>query len=609
MFDFTPYIECRLAGDRIDGNFSNGLTMTRSETTNALQSVAENQYIDGKHHLFTLNATPDGEAVRYSVSLQNQGDAPISVEMISSFACHLGEFDKLWRLQSFWSAEGKIKVDSILDLHLTPSWSGCGVRSEKFFNLGSMPVRKYFPFAALENSKTGEFIGITLDYAGSWQFELLCCAKKYYLSCGLADFDTGHFSKTIQPGESFDTPQAIVATGSSFDEVCRKLLTAQHPDISPMDPGMDILFNEFCTTWGKPSHENLHQIIECIKGKGISCLVIDAGWFKRNEYWYDDQGDWDPSDELFPKGLKAVADEIRAAGMIPGIWFELEVAGTGSSAYHNLTDHMLHRGGIPISPGARRFWDMTDPWVIDYLSEKVIGLLRDCGFGYLKIDYNDSIGVGCDGFDSLGEGLHRQVYGTADFFKKIKRELPDLIMELCSSGGHRLVPQMLSLVSQASFSDAHETTYIPIIAANLQRVMLPKQSQIWAVLRASDDERRLQYSLINTLLGRMCLSGDIYDLNAAQWKVVEDGMAFYRKAAPIIQYGTTIHNCCNAEDLADPHGNQLVIRQYQNKFLAIAHRFADSAPADTAFLTGKRLLETYGNADADFSAQAWIYEE
>ena len=92
-------------------------------------------------------------------------------------------------------------------------------------------------------------------------------------------------------------------------------------------------------------------------------------------------------------------------------------------------------------------------WVIDYLSEKVIGLLRDCGFGYLKIDYNDSIGVGCDGFDSLGEGLRRQVYGTADFFKKIKRELPDLIMELCSSGGHRLVPQMLSLVSQASFSD------------------------------------------------------------------------------------------------------------------------------------------------------------
>lgn len=106
----------------------------------------------------------------------------------------------------------------------------------------------------------------------------------------------------------------------------------------------------------------------------------------------------------------------------------------------------------------------------------------------------------------------------------------------------------------------------------------------------------------------MCLSGDIYDLNAEQWKTVDEGMAFYRKAAGIIQYGTTFHNKCNVCDLADPHGNQLVLRRYQNKVLAVAHRFADSADVDTSlFMENKNILAVYGNANADFSAQAWIY--
>ena len=609
MFTFNPYIDCRLTGDDFDGNFSNGLSMTHSETWRNLTAGDDNTYTDAKGHHFTLKAIPDKEAARYSTVIRNDSAEPISIEMISSFACKLGEFDKLWRLQSFWSAEGKIKVDSLVDLHMLPSWSGYGLRSEKFFNLGSLPVRKYFPFAALENSKTGEFLGIMLSWAGSWQFELMSSNREYYLTCGLADYDTGHFMKTLQPGESFETPQAIVAVGNSFEDVCRKLITAQHPDISPVDEGMPIIFNEFCTTWGNPSEENLRKIVSCLKGKDLRYLVIDCGWYKISSDWGCEQGEWEPNAEMFPNGLKSVCDEIRAAGMIPGIWYEMEVIGRDTEIYDSEKEHMLHRNGCPISTDNRRFWDMNDPWVIDYLTEKLIKRIKDCGIGYLKVDYNDSIGLGCDGAESLGEGLRRQIEGSVAFFKKIKQEIPELVIECCSSGGHRLNPQMLEIVSQASFSDAHETEYIPIIAANLHRVMMPKQSQIWAVLRANDSDTRLQYSLINTLLGRMCLSGDIYDLTEAQWKLVEDGMAFYKKASDIIEHGDTVYNVCTAEVMVDPHGNQLVLRKYGNRTLAVAHRFADSAPVDMSFAEGKTILETYGNADRDFSAQAWIVQD
>ena len=135
--------------------------------------------------------------------------------------------------------------------------------------------------------------------------------------------------------------------------------------------------------------------------------------------------------------------------------------------------------------------------------------MKDNGFGYLKVDYNDNLGIGCDGAESLGEALRQNMQASIGFFKKIREEIPDIVIENCSSGGHRLEPSMQAVTSMASFSDAHEWQAIPVIAANVTRAILPAQSQIWAVLRAKDDEKRLYYSLSNTFLGRMCLSGDM----------------------------------------------------------------------------------------------------
>ena len=158
--------------------------------------------------------------------------------------------------------------------------------------------------------------------------------------------------------------------------------------------------------------------------------------------------------------------------------------------------------------------------------------------------------------DSLGDALYRKVKATQQFIRKIKEEIPDIVIENCSSGGHRLVYSMMELVSQASFSDAHETLAIPVIAANMHRVIQPAQSQIWAVLRAKDDADRLNYSLTSTFLGRMCLSGDIYDLTAQQLSLVEEAVSFYRKAAQIIRSGKTTRIECSTESYNHPNGQQ-----------------------------------------------------
>ena len=78
---------------------------------------------------------------------------------------------------------------------------------------------------------------------------------------------------------------------------------------------------------------------------------------------------------------------------------------------------------------------------------------------------------------------------------------------------------------------------LPISAANLHRLVLPRQSQVWAVLRRGDSAQRLVYSLAAGFLGRMCISGELHALNEAQWEWFTRAQTLYREAVPVIARG------------------------------------------------------------------------
>ena len=609
------FAEMKLLGDGYAGGFSCGMTMHASQTMNRFTLKEGNgeleegdmRYETPEGIRMMVQKRKDGDALRVKTIVENGSEGEVTLEMLTSFGLKSVPTDQIYRMQSFWSAEGKLRRESIQDLHLEPSWNRCGLRCEKFGNVGSMPVRKYFPFLAVEDQKTGQFLGIQLYHASSWQMELLCREDDTLtIIGGQADRDFGQWMKRLKPGESFEAPEAVIATGASLLEVCDRLVKAQHPAISSQDANMDILFNEYCTTWGNPSFDNLKRICDKLQGKGIKFLVIDSGWYG-SDAWWECVGDWEVNEKRFPGGMKPIADYIRSKGMIPGLWYEMEAVASGSK-YYNDAAHLIRKDGVPLTIGGRRFWDMEDPWVIEYLSKKVIGILKDAGFGYLKVDYNDTLGMGCDGAESIGEGLRRKIVASQRFFEKIREEIPGIVIENCSSGGHRLEPSMMQLCSQASFSDAHEIVSIPLIAANVQRVIRPEQSQIWAVLRAKDSKERIEYSLIATLFGRMCLSGDIYDLSDQQWAFVKKGMDFYKQAAEIIQKGRTIQHDYEETGYNHPQGQQLSVREWNGKRLAILHRFEHSKKLMPEFPEGTKILAEYGSGEQDFSAKAWLYE-
>ena len=607
--ELESLVQFKLVGDLLNG-FSQGITMHNSDTLSSLRYSGQEKIQQGdeteiitylnsergytcEHH---LRYCQGDDALTFFSTIRNDGPEEFRLEIVSSFS--LGGITPFasddapnrlhfHRFRSFWSAEGRHISQPIEELHLERSWSGHGVRAERFGQVGSMPVHGYHPFAAIEDRDVGVFWGATLAWAGSWQMELYRRDDQVSLSGGLADREYGHWYKTLVSGEVFTSPLAYVTTvKGDFDNLCQRLTAMQSKAVEQVpdsETDLPVLVNEFCTTWGNPTHERVCTLARRLKDSGIKYFVIDAGWYLgENGDWSLNQGEWIPSCELFPDGIAATTKYIREQGLIPGIWFEFEVVGSRSKLFDLMVDHFLKRDGIPILAGQRRFWDFRDPWVRNYLYEKVILFLRDTGFGYIKVDYNETIGIGVDGTESFGEGLRQHILYVQDFFRQMRKELPDLVIEVCASGGHRLEPSMMALSSMASFSDAHESPEIPIVAANLHRLILPRQSQIWAVLHASDSHQRLIYSLASGFLGRLCLSGEIDELDKEQWSLVQEIIRFYSRVAPIIKNGRSKLYQHIGLSWQHPQGAQAVLRisMDSSQALLVAHSFAKPLPTE-----------------------------
>ena len=147
---------------------------------------------------------------------------------------------------------------------------------------------------------------------------------------GIADRDFGQWMKRVLPGESFTTPDALIARGNSLADVCDKLIKAQRLNISPVDADMGIMFNEYCTSWGNPTIDSIKKLSDRLVGQGVKYLVIDSGWYGLPNDWACSVGNWEINKDRFPNGLKEAADYIRSRGMIPGLWFEMEVCCPGA---------------------------------------------------------------------------------------------------------------------------------------------------------------------------------------------------------------------------------------------------------------------------------------
>ena len=519
----------------------------------------------------------------------NNSKEDVQIDMLSSFSLdnlspfHMDDAPNAYQLHRFLggpSKEAKHICQTFEELSLEKGWPGWQDlnQNECFGTRGSWPTKKYFPTAVIEDKTVNVFWGAQIACNSTWMMEVTRWDDAVSFTGGLGDREFCGWVKNIKAGEQFTAPKAYVAT-SDVDllDVCANLTDMMKPArwAYGEEKGLPITYNEYCATWGAPTQEKFLKYAREAKRYGVRYMVCDAGWtFGRN--CLSGNGEWIINREKFPN-MKEMNRQIREMGMIPGIWFEHEVTTDGSPMYEKEYDHMhlTYEGRVLKSWNRRSFWDFRRQDVQNYLNERVIRMLKDNDFGYIKVDYNDNIGSWVDGAESGAEGLRAHQVCVRDFFLKMKKDIPSLVIENCAAGGNRNEPSMLEAAAICSFSDAHECVEIPYIAANLHYVLLPAQSGVWAVVHDDDNMDRLVYSLSALFLGRVCLSGELDKLAEWQKVEIENAMKFYGNLENIIEDGRSKLYGNRSSSMRHPEGVQVLTRQTDDEMLIVYHAFAD----------------------------------
>lgn len=562
-------------------------TEDRTQVTTYLE--AEEQY--QIEHIVTY--TKGEEGVEVQTIFRNNTGNTVSLQLLTSFTLdNLSPLQKddapyklvLHRFRGGWSLEGKHVEDTVENLNLEASWTRAFPESERYGGIGSHPVKRWFPFGCVEDREHHVFWAAQIGINSSWQMEFSRDGDCYSLSGGIADSEFGGWIKEVPDGGFFCAPKAYLSVSSdSLWDACQKLtgIFQKYVNNQP-EPEQDlpIVFNEWCMSWGNPEEETILRLADKLKEIPVKYLVIDAGWSRQPDGVTDPQegnGDWEYDSQQFPHGMHELSRKVMERGLQTGIWMEFEVTTAGASVHEKEWDHLhLKRNGVPIQTGRiRRFWDFRKKETREYLEKKVIDFLRENEITYLKVDYNGSIGAGCDGAESAGEGLRGQMEAVLQFFKEIRRQLPEVVIENCASGGHRLEPSMMQITAMSSFSDAHECKEIPYIAADLHALVLPRQSQIWAVILEELSLQETRYRLVSAMLGRMCLSGDVTMLSQQQWEEVKKACRFYENIKEIIKYGTSFLERKSSNNQHHLKGSQMLLRRWKNQILVVTHSFGD----------------------------------
>lgn len=113
--------------------------------------------------------------------------------------------------------------------------------------------------------------------------------------------------------------------------------------------------------------------------------------YQIDEGWEITLGEWMPN-QKFPVPMKQAADEIREAGLIPGIWTSPFIAHETASVWKKHPEWMLcDKSGIPydfpMNDTVYQVMDITDPAVCDYYTELYHRLTFEWGYTYHKLDF------------------------------------------------------------------------------------------------------------------------------------------------------------------------------------------------------------------------------
>jgi alpha-galactosidase len=552
---FQSLVEIQVTGENHADHHGAKYTGTLPGTRMCFQTVRQTMLPDGCLIEIDLVDEPTQLFATYALrmydiapvlqawlTLENRGVKTLGLEYVSSFALWglLAPPTRRWDTDArlhlphhSWNSEFQWRSYRLPELGLS-SQSEFSFKRVAVNSTGTWSSAEYLPMGILEDNTRESCLFWQIEHNGSWHWEIGDKEHELYLRLGGPTQRESQWWKPLAPGEKFESvPVAVGCCLGGIEAVFRALTRYRratrraHPD----QQTLPIIFNDYMNClMGDPTSEKLMPLIARAAELGCEVFTIDAGWHGDGAWW-DTVGAWEPSELRFPGGFTKVVDAIRDARMIPGLWLEIEVVGVGSPLARSLPDSCFFmRYGKRVIENGRYQLDFRHPAVIAHADGIIDRLVSQYGIGYFKLDYNINAGVGTDvGASSLGQGLLEHNRAYLQWLDTVLDRHPHLIIEGCASGGMRMDGALVSRVSLNSSSDQMDYRPTARIAAASSSALPPEQCANWVYPLASADDEAIIFNLVNGMLARIHLSGELVRLSNEQLEWVSRGLSRYRR--------------------------------------------------------------------------------
>ena len=353
------------------------------------------------------------------------------------------------------------------------------------------------------------------------------------------------FEWTLEPGERFETPEAVL---SWSDEGYNGLSANLHEFVGRhivrgewRDAERPVLVNNWEGTYFDFDHRRVVSMARRAAGLGAELFVLDDGWFGARDDDHAGLGDYAVNRRKLPKGLEGLAAEITGLGLKFGLWFEPEMVNRDSDLYRAHPDWAITVPGRAASEGRfQLILDLTRPEVRDHIVSNVSAILDAVPVSYVKWDANRTFSDQYSTITPAGELSHRYVLGLYEVLRRIFEPRPQILLESCASGGNRFDLGMLCFSPQIWASDCTD----PVERLSIQGGLsyLYPQSTMGAHVTASPSAQTLRDTPLSTrfnvaAFGLLGYELDPTELTRAERRRIREQIAFYKAHRRLLQYG------------------------------------------------------------------------
>lgn len=303
---------------------------------------------------------------------------------------------------------------------------------------------EHLPWFALTDPAGG--LLASLVWSGRWRFDIQPQTDALSLGLGISEF-----AHVLAPGERLALPGVVLAgfAGELDDgaNAWRDWIRAHWMPATPADWPW-VQYNHWYAYYGDIDADRLAEEARSAAAAGCEVFVIDDGWFRgrRPESYAAGWGDWVEDRAKFPRGIRAFGDEVRALGLRFGLWVEPERADDTGELVRTHPDWVATRQGAPIArqgpAGIEGFHlCLGNPAVQRWMTAEMVRVVREYRVDWLKWDYNIGYGLGCDADDhghQATDGHYAHTLGLYQVLGELRAACPELVIENCASGGHRV---------------------------------------------------------------------------------------------------------------------------------------------------------------------------